>query len=185
MGGASVPYNQTITTGLHNLYQSLEAVVPEPRFGFAWNIDSKTVMRGGIGSFATLFAGSVAASVFGNAPSVFKPSVTFGEAGPASDPASSAYAAAAAYKTFTSQFAGGGTLAAIKAALGRFPSRTQLLFAAEQLCGAEDYRVERGVGAVDLARMTSSPSHTPAIMATINRSAIPRLTSTWLWPATA
>ena len=36
VGGANVPYNQTITTGLHNLYQSLEAVIPEPRFGFAW-----------------------------------------------------------------------------------------------------------------------------------------------------
>jgi hypothetical protein len=121
VGGASVPYNQTITTGLHNLYQSLESIIPEPRFGFAWNIDSKTVLRGGIGSFATLFAGSVASSVFGNAPSVFKPSVTFGEAGPATDPASSAYAGSAAYRTFTSQFAGGGTLASIKAALGTIP----------------------------------------------------------------
>jgi hypothetical protein len=121
VGGASIPYNQTITTGLHNLYQSLESIIPEPRFGFAWNIDSKTVLRGGIGSFATLFAGSVASSVFGNAPSVFKPSVTFGEAGPATDPASSAYAGAAAYRVFTSQFAAGGTLAGIKAALGTIP----------------------------------------------------------------
>ncbi len=120
-GGASIPYNQTITTGEHNLYKSLESIIPEPRFGFAWNLDSKTVVRGGIGSFATLFAGSVASSVFGNAPSVFKPSVTFGEAGPPTDSASSAYAAAAAYNTFTSQFAGGGTLASIKAALGSIP----------------------------------------------------------------
>jgi hypothetical protein len=121
VGGASIPYNQTITTGLHNLYQSLESIMPEPRFGFAWNLDRKTTIRGGVGLFATLFAGSVASSVFGNAPSVFKPSVTFGEAGPPTDPASSSYAAAAAYRTFTSQFAGGGTLASIKAALGTIP----------------------------------------------------------------
>jgi hypothetical protein len=121
VGGASVPYNQTISTGLHNLYGSLESVVPEPRFGFAWNINSKTVLRGGIGSFATLFAGSVASSVFRNAPSVFTPSVTFGEAGPATDPASSAYAGVSAYRIFTSQFAGGGTLASIKSALGSIP----------------------------------------------------------------
>ena len=121
VGGATVPYNQTITTGLHNLYQSLESVIPEPRFGFAWNIDSKTVLRGGVGSFATLFAGSVASSVFRNAPSVFTPSVTFGEAGPPTDSASSAYAGVTAYRVFTSQFASGGTLASIKAALGTIP----------------------------------------------------------------
>jgi len=120
-GGASIPYNQTITTGEHNLYQSLESVIPEPRFGFAWTIDSKTVLRGGIGSFATLFAGSVASSVFRNAPSVFTPSVTFGEAGPANDPASSAFAGAAAHTIFTSGFAAGYTLAGIKAALGTIP----------------------------------------------------------------
>jgi hypothetical protein len=120
-GGASIPYNQTITTGLHNLYQSLETVVLEPRFGFAWNIDSKTVLRGGIGSFANLFSGSVASSVFRNAPSVFTPSVTFGEAGPANDPASSAYAAAAAAHTFVSQFSNGATLAGIQSALGKIP----------------------------------------------------------------
>jgi len=116
-GGASVPYNQTITTGLHNLYQSLESVVPEPRFGFAWNIDSKTVLRGGIGSFATLFAGSVASSVFRNPPSVFSASVHFGEVGMPTDTASSAYAAAAAHNTFTSGFGKGFNYTQMVAAL--------------------------------------------------------------------
>jgi len=120
-GGANTPYNQTISMGLHNLYHGLETAVPEPRFGFAWNVNPKTVIRGGIGSFATLFAGSVASSVFRNAPSVFTPSVTFGEAGPMNDSASSAYAAASAYRVFTAQFAGGGTLAGIKSALGTIP----------------------------------------------------------------
>jgi len=116
-GGATVPYNQTITTGLHNLYQSLESVIPEPRFGFAWNLDSKTVLRGGIGSFATLFAGSVASSIFRNPPSVFSASVHFGEVGMPSDAASSAYAAAAAHNTFTSGFGAGFNYTQMVAAL--------------------------------------------------------------------
>jgi hypothetical protein len=164
VGGASVPYNQTITTGLHNLYQSLESVVPEPRFGFAWNVDSKTVVRGGIGSFATLFAGSVASSVFRNAPSVFTPSVTFGEAGPPTDPASSAYAAVSAYKTFTSQFAGGGTLASIKAALGTIPFSAPSYYSPPNSFVAPkttewSLEVERALGAHDVLAVTYAGNH--------------------------
>ncbi len=121
VGGANVPYNQTITTGLPNLYQSLEAVIPEPRFGFAYKLDSKTVIRGGVGSFASLFAGSVASSMFRNAPSVFSANVKFGEVGLPSDPASSAYAAAAAAGVFRTGFSAGDTLTQLQTALGKIP----------------------------------------------------------------
>ncbi len=117
VGGASVPYNQTITTGLHNLYQSLESVVAEPRFGFAWNLDSKTVLRGGVGLFANLFSGSVASSIFRNPPSVFSASVRFGTVGMPSDPATAAYAAAAAHNTFTTGFGKGYNYTQMVAAL--------------------------------------------------------------------
>ncbi|HKE26985.1 MAG TPA: carboxypeptidase-like regulatory domain-containing protein [Bryobacteraceae bacterium] len=120
-GGASIPYNQTITSGLHNLYQNLEAVIPEPRFSFAWKLDSKTVVRGGVGSFASLFAGTVAASVFQNAPSVFGARVSFGEVGMPTDTASSAYAAAAAASVFRNGFSSGDTLAQLQTALGKIP----------------------------------------------------------------
>jgi hypothetical protein len=121
VGGASVPYNQTITTGLHTEYQSLVSIVPEPRFGFAWKVDSKTVVRGGVGLFATLFSGSTAANVFGNAPSKFTPSVKFGEVGLPSDPNSSAAQAYDAYNIFTSGFSKGYNYTQIVAALSPIP----------------------------------------------------------------
>lgn len=119
VGGATVPYNQTISLGLRNMYQSIQGIIPEPRFGFAWSIDSKTVFRGGIGLFATLFPGSVASSIYRNAPSVFSPSVKFGDVGTPTDPSSAAYAAYAANSIFTTGFGAGDDLTQIQAALGK------------------------------------------------------------------
>jgi len=117
VGGATVPYNQTITTGLHNMYQSLQSIIPEPRFGFAWSLDNKTVLRGGVGLFANLFAGSVASNIYTNSPSVFSPSVKTGVVGMPADPASSAFAAYASDNALESGFAAGQTLGQIQAAV--------------------------------------------------------------------
>jgi len=117
VGGASIPYNQTITTGLHNMYQSLQSIIWEPRFGLAWNLGHNTSLRGGIGSFSSLFAGSVASSIYRNPPSVYAPTVQFGEVGLPSDPASSAAAALSARNAFESGFAAGDTLTQLQAAV--------------------------------------------------------------------
>jgi outer membrane receptor protein involved in Fe transport len=49
---ASIPYNQTIRTGLNTAFHDVDLITPEPRLGVAYNVTKSTVLRGGIGLFA-------------------------------------------------------------------------------------------------------------------------------------
>jgi hypothetical protein len=115
--GATVPYNATIETGLHKTFQNLEGILTEPRVGMAYSPlgDGKTVVRGGIGLFANTFAGSIAASVFGNSPNKFSPTVNSGVVGLSTDPNSSQSIAILSNQAFQSGFSQGYTLAQLQA----------------------------------------------------------------------
>ncbi len=120
-GGAAIPYNATIKTGLHNAFPHLEGVITEPRVGIVYTPfgRDKTVFRGGIGLFANTFAGNLAANVFGNAPNKFTPNVTLGDVALANDPNSSQAAALASNAAFQAGFGQGYTLTQLQTALGR------------------------------------------------------------------
>jgi len=163
-GGASIPYNQTITTGLHTMYQSLETIINEPRFGLAWNLGHATSIRGGIGIFASLFAGSTATSIFRNPPSVYSPTVSFGEVGLPSDPKSSAAAGLAAKNAFESGFSAGDTLAQLQALVAPIKFAAPNYYSPPNNFVAPkvtewSFDLEHGLGGHDVLALTYAGNH--------------------------
>ena len=47
--GATIPYNQSIQTGLTHAFGAVDAISPQPRIGIAYNLTKSTVLRGGLG----------------------------------------------------------------------------------------------------------------------------------------
>ena len=68
--GADVPYNQSFKTGNHTIIPGIEAVAFQPRFGVAYSLNPKTVLRGGIGLFADLYPGTILSPIDTNFPQV-------------------------------------------------------------------------------------------------------------------
>ena len=116
--GADIPYNASIRTGLSHAYNSVDAVVPDPRLGIVWtpragNANS-TVIRGGIGVFSDLAPGVLVSSIFKNAPFPFTTNIADGSfVGGANAAGSSAAEAQAQYNAFKTGFFGGQTLAGL------------------------------------------------------------------------
>jgi hypothetical protein len=118
--GANIPYNSTIQTGHNKAFADLEGIVAEPRVGIAYSPHGEggTVIRGGIGLFANTFPGSIAASVFGNAPNKFTPTVSYGDVALNTDVNSSQSVAIASNAAFQSGFGNGDNLTQLQQALG-------------------------------------------------------------------
>jgi hypothetical protein len=113
---ASIPYNQTIQTGIKQAFRDFETIVPEPRTGIAWSVTKSTVIRGGFGMFTDLYQATIADRFITNAPNVASFTATSGLVAPGNARSAMATVAASA-AAFQRGFASGATLAQLQAAV--------------------------------------------------------------------
>jgi len=116
--GVSIPYDQSIQTGLEHAFYNSEPVVPQPRVSAVYSPgwSRSTVIRGGIGEFSDLYPMSFAGKMAGNAPNVFFAQIRTGRVDTSGSDSAPAIASASA-NAFQSQFAKGATLAQLQQAV--------------------------------------------------------------------
>jgi Carboxypeptidase regulatory-like domain/TonB-dependent Receptor Plug Domain len=112
---ADIPFNQMITTQT-SILRSVEAVVFQPRIGFAWTPrGSDTVIRGGVGLFSDLYPGTILDNITTNFPQVLSFSVPGGTVDP-NEPGSGASLVQGCNTSFRNAFNSGQTVSQYAAA---------------------------------------------------------------------
>ena len=109
------PYNAAIQTGLQQGFPKMEAIVWEPRVGFAYSARHDTVVRGGFGVFSDLYPGQIMERFISNPPFVASFNIDGLNIAPGV-PGSAFTAAAVSNQALLQGFQSGGTLASISAA---------------------------------------------------------------------
>jgi hypothetical protein len=109
------PYNAAIQTGLQQGFPKMEAIVWQPRVGFAYSARHDTVIRGGFGVFSDLYPGQIMERFVSNPPFVASFNIDGLNIAPGV-PGSAFTAAAVSNQALLQGFQSGGTLASISAA---------------------------------------------------------------------
>ncbi|MBV9770789.1 MAG: TonB-dependent receptor, partial [Bryobacterales bacterium] len=121
---ANTPYNELIVSGQHNAFQSMQALVWEPRLGIAWRPfhNNKTVIRTGGGIFADNIEGQLVEAAALNAPNLDQFSIGNLPNAPLAPgvPGSLFAVAAASNAALLAQFKNGGSFNTISAAVPGF-----------------------------------------------------------------
>lgn len=126
LNSASGAYNKQIKFDLSDAFTKYQRFMIEPRVGFTYSPNSKTVLRGGFGIFTDVFPGTIADTMLNNAPLNNEFQIlgsSFG--GPTmplqpTETGSYQQLAAGANATFQSQFTTGGSAASMFAANPNF-----------------------------------------------------------------
>ena len=163
--GASIPYNQSIDTGLSNAYYSVDSVVPQPRVGVVWSPRgaNKTVVRAGFGIFADLAPAFLVSSLFRNPPYPYGATVTAGQlVDTVGDPNGAAASALAQFNAFKTGFFNSATLAQLETAVPNFGPFNY--FSVGQHFGTPkfaewSFEVEQAIGAKSALVVTYSGNH--------------------------
>jgi hypothetical protein len=119
-------YNKQLQYGLNRAFTSYQPYMIEPRVGFTYSPDAKTVVRGGFGIFTDVFPGTIADTMLDNPPLTLSfqilGSAFGGPTMPLQTTATGSFQqqASGANATFQSQFKTGGSLVSMSKANANF-----------------------------------------------------------------
>jgi hypothetical protein len=183
---ANTPYNSTLTKQ-SNLFYNSEGPIVQPRFGFAYKPpfgNDKTVIRGGIGLFATNYTDGLGGTLANQVPNKFAPSgLNFGTVGFINDPTSSAYTAQVSANAFQTGYNSGFTLTQIQNAvkpasfstpsIASFPSTYHAPHTLEW-----SFEIQRQLSAHNILNLLYVGNHGYDLQETVNANMFASATST-------